>query len=184
VGSGAVYLTYEVLGISKTQMENLNLTDNEGQSGDKINGIYMSGGYLSFLKVENDELYYKMLLVDSKMGYILSQMLLYFHINGKADFNNILDYIESYNPCNFPRRGIYTYKFKEFLYEYLHDADILKEADESLLNPYNRSKLEQYLLENSYFKSNLSSRQQYTQIYCEDDKMYAKLNFEIQLGMI
>jgi hypothetical protein len=75
-------------------------------------------------------------------------------------------------------------KFKELLYEYLYDADIIKEVDESLLNPYNRSKLEQYLLENSYFKSNLSSRQQYTQIYCEDDKMYAKLNFEIQLGMI
>lgn len=195
--SDATNFVYEIIGLSSEQMESVNSINSGNKIIDRINLIKKFGGKLVYRRTLNDTFSSNLMMVDSWMEKILSEMLLYYYQSNEKDCNNVINYIEELNPLNYPRKGFYTHKFKKFLcakalgmepskeWGGMDEANggyiaVKSDGDVLAYHLYNRDKFEKYLLDNTYFEKGSTTRHHYASIYESDGCMYMNLNLQIR----
>lgn len=195
--SGATNFTYEVIGITDTQMEEINSIDTRTKIVDRIAAIKEFGGKLEFYKPVNNTFRGNLLMIDSKMEQILAEILLYSYANNEIDCRKVIDKLEDLNPMQYPRKGLYVYKFKKFLCAKALGLDPSREwagvdtanggyivaksnGEVVAYHLYNRDKFEQYLFDNTKFERASTSRHNYAYIFKENGKKYINLNMQIR----
>ena len=195
--SGATNFVYEVEGITDEQMEVINAIDTRTKILDRIAKITDWGGSITYRKPANDVFAGNLQMIDSKMEFIIAEMLLYSYATNTTTCSSIIEHLENANPLSYPWEGFYTHKFKEFLCakalgldpsERWYGTDdtnggyivVKSDGDVVAYHIYNRDKFKQYLFDNTYLERSSTSRHGYASLYKENGKMYIKLNLQIR----
>jgi HpaII restriction endonuclease. len=195
--SGATNFTYEVTGLSDAQMEGINAINSRTKIMDRISAIKQNGGNIVFVETVNRVFAGNLIMIDSRMQEMISEMLLYSYTTNELDCQKIIDKMEDDNPLNFPRKGVYIHNFKQFLcakalgmdpsVEWSGEDDanggyiVAKSNGEVLAyHLYNRDKFKQYLYENTKMERGSTTRHNYASLYKKDGKMFINLNLQIR----
>lgn len=161
--------------------------------------IDLKGGF-AFFGTEKQLFANNLILIDSRMPELLSQLVFDFFTTGKTKMSDLVQYIEERNPLNFDTTNahmFYEYKIKRFLTDValgmmpskvwtgIYDATggylIVKQDGEVLCyHIYNRNEFEDYLLNNTKLETASTSKHEFGKIYREGDDLFLKLNLQIR----
>ncbi|MBM6678162.1 HpaII family restriction endonuclease [Faecalicoccus pleomorphus] len=195
--SGATNFVYEIIGLNDTYIDVINSITTRTKIMDRISAISDNGGTMRYCRAANDVFSGNLMMIDSRMEEMLAELLLYSYFYNILDCKNIIEYLEIINPLHYPRKGLYTHKFKQFLCakalgmepgtvwsgdDNANGGYIVAKSDGEVLayHLYNRDKFKQYLLENTKLERGSTSKHNYASIYKENGKMYINLNLQIR----
>ncbi len=195
--SGATNFVYLVRNLTEAQMNEINMIDSRTKIKDRIERVYQCGGSLEYIKPASRIFSGNLMMIDTNMDKILAEMLLYFYESSVKRCRDVVEHMEQNNPLGYPRTGIYSYKFKEFLcakalgldpgrlWNGMDDANggyiVVKEDGEVVaFHIYDRDVFKQYLLDNTHFEKGSTSKHNYATIYQENNEMFINLNLQIR----
>lgn len=195
--SGATNFVYEVIGLEPSKMEEVNAINTKTKIMDRIHAIERFGGSLKFTKTASAVFSGNLMMLDSRMEELLAEAIRYSYESNITDCEKIIEHLEDTNPLNYPRKGMYEYKFKQFLCakalglepgspwsgeDEANGGYIVTKSDGSVLayHLYNRDKFKQYLYENTKLERGSTSKHGYASIYEKDEKMFINLNLQIR----
>ncbi len=167
---------------------------------DRIQEILRRGGSLDFFKVENEIFRDNLILIDSCLHSILSELLYLFFTSDKSDISDLIAEIKEKNPLSYNLESgqpFYEYKIKRFLtdvalgmqaasvwagqYDSTGGYLVVKEDGEILCyHIYNRNEFEDYLYSNTKLETASSNRHDFGKIYTKNKKLYFNLNLQIR----
>ena len=188
------------LKLSETEIKKINSIDSRSKIMDRINSVLESKGKFHFVKTENQIFSNNLILIDSKLPEILSQVVYEFYSSKNSSVSDLVENTNSINPLNFDisnEHKFYEYKIKRFLTDVAlgmmpskvwtgqYDATggylIVKENGDVLCyHIYNKNEFENYLFNNTKLETASSTRHDFGKIYKEDGKLYFKLNLQIR----
>jgi len=188
------------LKLSELEIEKINSIDSRSKIMDRINSVLRSKGKFNFVKTERQIFSNNLILIDSKLPEILSQIVYEFYSSDKSSVSNLVENTNTKNPLGFDisnEHKFYEYKIKRFLTDIAlgmmpskvwtgqYDATggylIVKENGDILCyHIYNRNEFEDYLFNNTKLDTASSSRHDFGTIYEEDGELYFKLNLQIR----
>ena len=162
--------------------------------------ILKKGGRFSFIKVEKPVFSNNLMLIDSLLPEILSEVVLNYYSGNGPLLLDIVNNTKLKNPLNFDNSNnheFYSYKIKRFLTDSAlgmlptkvwngkYDATggylVVKENGDVLCyHIYNKNDFENYLLSNTKLETPSSSRHGFGDLYIEDGELYFKLNLQIR----
>ncbi len=193
---------YEIKGIDLTQneIEEINSISSKSKIVDRIKFIQRKGGKFEFLKLEKQIFSNNLVLIDSLLPQILSQIIFDFYSGTFSHLIDLVSEISNKNPLKFDienEHKFYEYKIKRFLTDVAlgmmpskvwagqYDATggylVVKENGDILCyHIYNKNEFENYLLNNTKLDTASSSRHCFGDIYVENDNLYFKLNLQIR----
>ena len=195
--SKATNFVYRISSFSDELMEVVNNINTSNKIMDRLQ-VIKENATLSYVKMYSSTFSSNLMLVDSRMEEIISEILLEHYLLGENKCKKIVDLIEKNNPLHFPRKGFYEFKFKKFLcsvalgmvpskeWDGLDDANggyiiVKQDGDVLAYHLYNRNYFEQYLLDNTKFERGSTSRHEYATVYKGDDgDYYINLNLQIR----
>lgn len=192
--------------IDKTEIERINsMTIKRGtkESADlkgRVKAIYSNKSDLNFFKPARQIFSNNLILIDSKLPEILSQIVYEFYSSNKSSILDLVNNIDFKNPLNFDvsnEHKFYEYKIKRFLTDIAlgmmpskvwtgqYDATggylIVKENGDVLCyHLYNRNEFENYLFNNTKLDTASSSRHGFGTIYEDNSELFFKLNLQIR----
>ena len=186
--------------LTQSQIEDINSISSRSKIMDRINSVLDSNGQFDFVKTEKQVFSNNLILIDSKLPDILSQIVYEFYSSKKSSILDLVENTNSKNPLNFDvsnEHKFYEYKIKRFLTDIAlgmmpskvwtgqYDATggylIVKENGDILCyHIYNRNEFENYLFNNTKLDTASSNRHDFGSIYEEDGKLYFKLNLQIR----
>jgi hypothetical protein len=188
--------------LSESEISRINGISSKAKIRDRVKAIKDSGASLAYHGIAGDVFKSNLMMVDSYMPYILSQMVLAYHSGVSRKVTDLVDYLNETNPCSFnltEEQPFYEYKVKNLItdcalgmtsakvwrgqYDATGGFIVVKEDGEILCyHIYNRDEFHDYLLKNVIFDSPSSSRHEYGQIYDEDGQQFFKLGFQIRFN--
>lgn len=188
------------LKLSETEIGKINSIDSRSKIMDRINTVLHSKGQFSFTKTERQIFSNNLILIDSKLPEILSQIVYEFYSSDKSSVSDLVESTNAKNPLGFDvsnEHKFYEYKIKRFLTDIAlgmmpskvwtgeYDATggylIVKENGDVLCyHIYNRNEFEDYLFNNTKLDTASSSRHEFGSIYKERDELYFNLNLQIR----
>lgn len=199
---------YEVLGLELTNEEINDINSFFIKRKNKLlkdvkkrtRTIFQKGGNLLFIRVEKPVFSNNLMLIDSLLPNILSQIIIPYYSGNAALITELVNNIEKINPLNFDTTNnheFYRYKMKRFLTDTAvgmlpgkvwngkYDATggylVVKEDGDILCyHLYNRNEFENYLLNNTKLETPSSSRHKFGDLYRENGKLFFKLNLQIR----
>lgn len=193
---------YKITGqnFTEEEIEEINSISSRSKIKDRISQIENKGGKLEFLKTERKIFSNNLVLIDSLLPEILSQIVFDFYSSEYSHLTDLVNSTAENNPVNFDTENehkFYEYKIKRFLTDVAlgmmpskvwtgeYDATggylIVKDNGEVLCyHIYNRNQFEDYLLNNTKFDTASSSRHGFGKIYQENGQLYFKLNLQIR----
>lgn len=162
-----------------------------------INKIIKENGTLEYRKMNNQIFEDNLVLIDSNMGKIIAETLLYFYKDGISNCNEMVEKLKQKNPMNYGNVNAYRYKFKKFLtavalgmkpatvWDGLDEATggyivVTKEGNVLAYHIYNRNYFEEYLLSNTKYEIASTSRHDFGEVYSENGEDFIKLNFQVR----
>jgi HpaII restriction endonuclease. len=186
--------------LTKDEIEQINSIDTRSKIMDRIALIKNKGGVFEFVKTEKQIFSNNLVLIDSLLPQILSQIVFDFY---STEFSHLIDLVNqtaNKNPLEFDvenEHKFYEYKIKRFLTDVAlgmmpsqvwtgkYDATggylIVKENGDVLCyHLYNRNEFEDYLLNNTKLETASSSRHGFGEIYEEKGQLFFKLNLQIR----
>lgn len=186
--------------ISDAQIEQINIIDSRSKIKDRLEKIRELSGTLHFTTTESKVFGNNLILVDSALPVILSELAFMFFTTEHSTTVDIVNQISIDNPLNFnleSNHPFYSYKIKRFLTDVAlgmmpsqvwtgqHDATggylIVKDNGEVLCyHIYNWNEFEDYLLNNTKLETASSTRHDFGRIYKENDRLFFKLNLQIR----
>ena len=186
--------------LTKSEIEDINSISSKSKIMDRINLVLQSGGQFDFAKTEKQVFSNNLILIDSKLPEILSQIIYEFYSSKKSSISDLVENTNSKNPLNFDvsnEHKFYEYKIKRFLTDIAlgmmpskvwtgqYDATggylIVKENGDVLCyHIYNRNEFENYLFNNTKLDTASSNRHDFGSIYEENGELYFKLNLQIR----
>lgn len=195
--SEATNFVYKVTGLSDEAMDEINSIETKSKILDRIKRIEELGGNIEFTYTDRKSFSDNLIMLDTSMEQIISYILLLSYSKGISDCEELLDIIEEENPLNFPRKGLYQYKYKKLLsakalgmnpsetwdgYDSVNGGYIVVKSDGTVLayHLYDRDILEQYLFQSTKLERASTSRHHYGSIYKENGEMRVKLNLQIR----
>lgn len=172
------------------------LRDLKGRTKEILN----KGGIFSFVRVEKPIFSNNLMLIDSLLPEILSDVVLNYYSGNGSLLSDIVNNTKLKNPLNFDNSNnheFYSYKVKRFLTDSAlgmlptkvwngkYDATggylVVKEDGDILCyHIYNRNDFENYLLNNTKLETPSSSRHGFGDLYIEKGELYFKLNLQIR----
>ena len=181
-------------------VKKINSIDSRSKIKDRIEEIKRLGGSFKFESLEQDIFKNNLVLIDSLLPDILSEIVKQFFSSSLSTLDALTSRISSSNPLNYDTQfshSFYEYKIKRFLTDValgmmpskvwggLYDATggylIVKEDGEILCyHIYNRNQFEDYLFQNTKLETASSTRHDFGQIFEKDGKLYFKLNLQIR----
>jgi hypothetical protein len=186
--------------LTPLQVEEINSISSRSKIMDRINAVLDSNGQFDFKKTEKQVFSNNLILIDSKLPEILSQIVYEFYSSKKSSVLDLVENINSKNPLNFDvsnEHKFYEYKIKRFLTDIAlgmmpskvwtgqYDATggylIVKENGDVLCyHIYNRNEFENYLFNNTKLDTASSNRHDFGSVYEENGELYFKLNLQIR----
>jgi len=166
----------------------------------RAKSIYSNGSELIFFKAEKQIFSNNLILIDSKLPEILSQIVSEFYTSDKSKIVDLVERITLKNPLEFDtsnQHQFYEYKIKRFLTDIAlgmmpskvwtghYDATggylIVKENGDILCyHIYDKNEFEDYLFNNTKLETASSTRHKFGEIYKENNQLYFKLNLQIR----
>lgn len=193
---------YKVVGLNLTgdEIEQINSIDTRRKIMDRILQVQNKGGIFEFVKTEKQIFSNNLVLIDSLLPQILSQIVFDFYSSGFSHLSDLVNLAAEKNPLNFDiqdEHKFYDYKMKRFLTDVAlgmmpsqvwtgkYDATggylIVKEDGDVLCyHIYNRNEFEDYLLNNTKLDTASSSRHEFGEIFEEDEQLFFTLNLQIR----
>lgn len=193
---------YKIKGakLSKDEIQEINSVASRSKILDRISQIQKSGGQFDFIKTERQIFSNNLVLIDSLLPEILSEIVFDFY---SSEFSHLADLVKKTadkNPLNFDienEHKFYEYKIKRFLTDVAlgmmpskvwtgqYDATggylIVKDNGDVLCyHIYNRNEFEDYLLNNTKLETASSKRHDFGVIYEVDKEFYFNLNLQIR----
>ena len=167
---------------------------------DRVRYIVEHGGSFKFFGNNNQIFYNNLILIDSCLPYILSEMLLDFVIKGKSRTEDLAELLVAENPVGYDANtghNFYSYKIKRFLTDIalgmmpsvvwngILDATggylvVTKDGDIICYHIYNRNSFEDYLMKNTKFETASSNRHDFGKLYRANGMLLFKLNLQIR----
>ncbi len=186
--------------LTTKDIEQINTIDSRSKIMDRIAQIQNNGGKFQFVKTERQIFSNNLVLIDSLLPEILSQIVFDFY---SSEFSHLTDLVNSTaekNPLKFDvenEHKFYEYKIKRFLTDVAlgmmpsqvwtgkYDATggylVVKENGDVLCyHIYNKNEFEDYLLNNTKRDTASSSRHGFGEIYEENGQLYFNLNLQIR----
>ena len=163
----------------------------------RISKIIEENGTLEYRNINNQIFEDNLVLIDSNMGKIIAETLLYFYKDGISNCNEMVEKLEQENPLNYGNVNAYRYKFKKFLtavalgmkpatvWDGLDEATggyivVTKEGNALAYHIYNRNYFEEYLLSNTKYETASTSRHDFGEVYSENGEDFIKLNLQVR----
>lgn len=163
----------------------------------RISKIIEENGTLEYRNINNQIFEDNLVLIDSNMGKIIAETLLYFYKDGISNCNEMVEKLEKENPLNYGNVNAYRYKFKKFLtavalgmkpatvWDGLDEATggyivVTKEGNVLAYHIYNRNYFEEYLLSNTKYETASTSRYDFGEVYGENGEDFIKLNLQVR----
>lgn len=185
---------------SEKEIDQINSISSRSKIKDRITKIESKGGEFQFLRTERKIFSNNLVLIDSLLPEILSQLVFDFYSSEYSHLIDLVNLITKKNPVNFDTENehrFYEYKIKRFLTDVAlgmmpskvwtgkYDATggylIVKDNGEVLCyHIYNLNQFEDYLLNNTKFDTASSSRHGFGIIYRDNGQLYFKLNLQIR----
>ena len=194
--SRATNFVFEVKGLDSKYIDEINAINTKNKIFERMNAIYKKGGYLCFIKTRKifeDNL----LMIDSLMPKMLSEIILYSYKSGCVDSNTIMEELEKEDPLEYNRLGFYIYKYKKLLcsialgmmpskkWNGRDEANggyiiVKKDGDVVAYHIYNRDKFEDYLLQNTKLDRGATKKHKFAMLYWQEGKLFIDLNLQIR----
>lgn len=193
---------YKIVGanVSENEIEQINSIASRSKIMDRIVQVQNKGGTFEFVKTERQIFSNNLILIDSLLPEILSQIVFDFYSSGFSHLTDLVNSTAEKNPLNFDvenEHKFYEYKIKRFLTDVAlgmmpsqvwtgkYDATggylIVKDNGEVLCyHIYNRNEFEDYLLNNTKLDTASSSRHGFGEIYEENGQLFFNLNLQIR----
>lgn len=193
---------YKIKGVKLTEndIEKINSIYTRSKIMDRIAQVQNQGGRFEFVKTERKIFSNNLVLIDSLLPEILSQIVFGFYSSELSHLTELVNNIAETNPINFDienEHKFYEYKIKRFLtdialgmmpsivwtgqYDTTGGYLIVKENGDVLCyHIYNRNEFEDYLLNNTKLDTASSSRHGFGEIYKKNDELYFNLNLQIR----
>ena len=195
--SGATNFRFGIDDMSDCEMDRINAISTDKKILSRVKAINDNGG-MSFEKTANDCFRTNLMFMDSYMEEIIAEMLMDYYSGGPKDCTELVRRLEDRNPLGYPRRGLYEYKFKQFLcstalgmkpskpWDGIDEANggcvIVRPGGQVIVYPlYNRNAFESYLFNNTKFDHGSSKKHGFATIFkTEDGKKHIDLNLQIR----
>lgn len=193
---------YKIKGakLSKDEIQEINSIASRSKIMDRIVHIQKNGGQFDFIRTERQIFSNNLILIDSLLPEILSQIVFDFYSSEFSHLTDLVNKTADKNPLNFDienEHKFYEYKIKRFLTDVAlgmmpskvwtgkYDATggylIVKENGDVLCyHIYNRNEFEDYLLNNTKLDTASSSRHGFGEIYEQNGELYFNLNLQIR----
>lgn len=193
---------YKIIGntISINEINRINSINNKSKIKDRIIEIKKHRSQLTFDSIDNDIFKNNLILIDSLLPNILSEIIFLYYTSVLNDIKSLCEQISISNPLKFDTQhshSFYEYKLKRFLTDVAlgmmpnkvwngqYDATggylIVKEDGDVLCyHIYNRNQFEDYLFENTSLETASSTKHGFGAIYSEKNELYFKLNLQIR----
>lgn len=188
------------LNLSANQINEINSINTKSKIRDRIERIKELKGELQFDKVGNRIFENNLILIDSALPKIISEILLLYFSSNFSKISDLVSEVSKTNPLNFNQKNkhpFYTYKIKRFLTDIALgmmpskvwtgklDATggyLVVKSDGDILcyHIYNRNEFEDYLFANTKLETASSTRHEFGIIYEENEQLYFKLNLQIR----
>ncbi len=182
------------------EIAEINEIETRSKIKDRISAINQKGGRLTFLTLEQTIFKNNLVLIDSLLPDILSEIIRIFFSSNKSTLEELTADINDVNPLNYDTSNehtFYNYKIKRFLTDValgmtpskvwtgIYDATggylIVKENGDVLCyHVYNRNQFEDYLFANTKLDTASSTRHGFGKIYEENGQFLFKLNLQIR----
>lgn len=186
--------------INKKEIDEINNISSRSKIKDRILEIKNKGGKFEFVKTQRTIFSNNLILIDSLLPQILSNIVLNFYSSSHSNTEDLVKLTEEENPLKFDttdKHLFYSYKIKRFLTDIAlgmmpskvwtgeYDATggyLIVKADGEILcfHIYNKNEFENYLLANTKLDTASSSRHGFGEIYAENGQLYFKLNLQIR----
>lgn len=186
--------------LTQKEIDYVNSIATRSKIMDRITQILNKGGTFEFVKTERKVFSNNLVLIDSLLPKILSEIIFDFYTTEFSHLTDLVKLTAKKNPLDFDienEHKFYEYKLKRFLTDVAlgmmpskvwtgkYDATggylIVKENGDVLCyHIYNRNEFEDYLLNNTKLDTASSSRHGFGEIYEENQKLYFKLNLQIR----
>lgn len=183
-----------------TQIKTINEIETRSKIKDRIEQIKNLGGSLNYFTLENDIFKNNLVLIDSLLPNILSEILKSFFTSNLSTIKHLSDNVNVLNPLEYDNQfahTFYEYKIKRFLTDValgmmpskvwtgIYDATggylVVKENGEILCyHIYNRNQFENYLFVNTKLETASSTRHEFGKVYYQNGEFYFKLNLQIR----
>lgn len=190
----------EGLKLSEDEVDQINSINSKSKIRDRVLDIEKKGGILVFEKTEKQVFSNNLVLIDSLLPEILSEIVLDFYSSEFSSLTDLVNRLSRKNPINYDvenEHKFYQYKIKRFLTDValgmmpaqvwsgIYDATggylIVKENGDVLCyHIYNRNQFEDYLLSNTKLETASSSRHKFGEIYERNGELYFNLNLQIR----
>ena len=200
--SKATEFIYNIQGyhFSKDEINEINSISSRSKIKDRINMIYEKGGKLVFSNMTSSTFSNNLVVIDSLLPNILSEMILMYFCHSISDINILSRKLQEINPIGYDTslsHKFYEYKIKHLLTDFAlgmlpskkwngnYDANggflIVKEDGDILCyHIYDKYYFEEYIINNTRFDTPSSSRHNYGTIEEVDNNQIFKLNFQIR----
>jgi hypothetical protein len=186
--------------INQEDINEINNISSRSKIKDRIVEIKSKGGNFEFVKTQRTIFSNNLILIDSLLPQILSNIVLNFYSSSYSNTEELLKLTEHENPLKFDTTNkhlFYSYKIKRFLTDVAvgmmpskvwtgeYDATggyLIVKTDGDILcyHIYNKNEFENYLLANTKLDTASSSRHGFGEIYEENGELFFKLNLQIR----
>jgi type II restriction enzyme len=193
---------YQIQGFNPTKsiIDKINNIDSKSKIKDRLEEIIKLKGKLKFVTLEQDVFKNNLVLIDSLLPNILSEVVYSFYTSKNSSIKDLIEDTSKRNPLKYDTQflhSFYEYKIKRFLTDValgmtpskvwtgIYDATggylIVKENGDILCyHIYNRNQFEDYLFANTKLETASSTRHDFGKIYEENGQIYFKLNLQIR----
>jgi hypothetical protein len=188
------------LKLSKDEIQSINKITSRSKIMDRILVISNANGDLKFISAEKSIFSNNLILIDSKLPELLSNLVYQFYTSKSSKITDLVETINQLNPLNFDESDnhkFYEYKIKRFLTDVAlgmmpskvwsgqYDATggylvVKEDGDVLCYHIYNKNEFEDYLYNNTKLDTASSSRHGFGEIYELEGKLYFKLNLQIR----
>lgn len=186
--------------MSEKDINDINSISTKSKIKDRANVIKNNNGSFLFEKIENPIFNNNLVLIDSSLPIILSNILYLYFTTDYSTTKDLVDQTTILNPLGYDlssKHPFYSYKIKRFLTDialgmmpskvWTGELDatggylIVKDTGDILCyHIYNRNEFEDYLLNNTKLETASSSRHNFGNIFRENGRLYFKLNLQIR----
>lgn len=186
--------------LNENEIKQINSIATRSKIMDRMAEVQNKNGKFEFIKTERQIFSNNLVLIDSLLPQILSQIVFDFYSTEFSHLTDLVNKTAEKNPLQFDienEHKFYEYKIKRFLTDVAlgmmpsqvwtgkYDATggylIVKENGDVLCyHIYNRNEFEDYLLNNTKLDTASSSRHGFGEIYKENGELYFNLNLQIR----
>lgn len=186
--------------LSQKQILEINAINTRSKIKDRIEKLKEFMGDLQFNKTESSIFENNLVLIDSALPKIISEILLLFFSSNYSKTSDLVTEISKKNPLSYNlenKHPFYSYKIKRFLTDialgmmpskvWKGELDatggylVVKDNGDVLCyHIYNRNEFEDYLFMNTKLETASSTRHEFGNIYEQNGQFYFKLNLQIR----